>query len=50
MHHESQQSIPKNCAPEFPIPSALKLPLGGLMVFIDIAMYMFREDKNSKNA
>ena len=48
MHHESQQSIPKNCAPEFPIPSALKLPLGGLMVFIDITTYMFREDKNFK--
>ena len=48
MHHKSQQSIPKNCAPEFPILSALKLPLGGLMVFIDITTYMFTEDRNFK--
>ena len=38
----------KNCAPEFPIFSALKLHSCDLVVFINMNAYLLTEDKNLK--
>ena len=38
----------KNCAPEFLIPLAFKLPSYGLVVFIDMNTFVFTEDRNFK--
>ena len=37
---KSQQSTHKNCAPEFLILSSLKLPICGLVVFINMNTYI----------
>ena len=47
LHQKSQQGLhKKNCVPEFPILSALKLPRCGLVVFIDMNTYILKEDRN----
>ena len=38
----------ENCVPEFTIVSALELPSYGLVVFIDMNMYILAEGKNLK--
>ena len=40
--------IQKSCVPEFPILSAHKLSLFGLVVFIDINTYILTEGRNFK--
>ena len=45
---KSQQSIQKNYVSEFPILPALKLPLCGLVVFVDMNTYILIEGKNFK--
>ena len=45
---KSQQSIQKNYVSEFPILPALKSPLCGLVVFVDMNTYILIEGKNFK--
>ena len=47
-HLESQQGTNKNCPPEFLIFSALELPSCGLVVFIDMNIYILIEGRNFK--
>ena len=52
MHQKSQQGIPykKNCVSEFQFLSNLKLPLCGLVVFIDMNMYLHTEGRDFKKS
>ena len=47
-HLKSQQGTQKNCAPEFLILSALKLTPYGLVVFVNMKIYILTEGKNFK--
>ena len=46
MYQKYQQCIQKNCAPEFPILLALKLPSCGLVVFIDLNTYILTKGRD----
>ena len=48
MHHMSHQGIQKNCASEFPILLALKLPLCKLVVVADMNTCILTEARNFK--
>ena len=48
MHKKSQQGIQKKCLPDFPLISALKLSLCGLVVLTDKNMYTLTESRNFK--
>ena len=52
MHQKSQQGIPykKNCVSEFQFLSNLKLPLCGLVVFIDMNMSLHTEGMDFKKS
>ena len=49
-HLKSQQGTQKNCAPEFLILSALKLTSYGLVVFVNMKIYILTEAKISKHS
>ena len=49
VHQKSQQVIQKNCAPEIPIVSALKLRSCGLFVFIDMNTIYLKKTGISKH-
>ena len=48
MHQKSREGTQKKFVWEFPVPSALKISLCGLVVFIDMNMYILREGRNFK--
>ena len=44
--YQKSQDIQKNCAPEFSILPALKLPSCGLVVFIDMNTFILTDGRN----